>query len=157
MQALAKKRLAQERKNFRKTKPYGFFARPEKLPDGSQNLFKWKCGFPGKKGTPWEGGIYKLTLEFPSDFPKNPPKAKFDPVIFHPNVFDDGSVCLTILKPDKGWAASLDVVQVLKGIHDLLTDPNENDPANSIAGDLYTRNRTGYDNKIRIQAAAMSS
>ncbi|GAB5368198.1 hypothetical protein AAMO2058_001298500 [Amorphochlora amoebiformis] len=153
MLAVARKRLSAERKSFRKKKPFGFYARPEKNPDGSQNLFKWKCGIPGKRGTAWEGGIYTLYLTFPSDFPKNPPQARFTPKIYHPNVFPDtGDVCLSILKPEKGWAASISVCQILVGIQTLLTDPNNLDPANSRARDMMEGQRAQYDKTVQEQA-----
>eukprot|EP01043_Picozoa_sp_COSAG02_P068861 COSAG02_NODE_11583_length_1694_cov_1.870219_2_plen_188_part_00 len=41
---------------------YGFFARPEKKPEGGSNLMAWRCGVPGKAGTIWEGGTYKLRM-----------------------------------------------------------------------------------------------
>lgn len=54
----ARKRLQSERSNFRKDRPFGFFARCEANEDGSQDLFKWKCGIPGKKGTDWYVRMY---------------------------------------------------------------------------------------------------
>lgn len=33
---------------FSKDHPPMFYARPETKPDGELNLFKWKCGIPGK-------------------------------------------------------------------------------------------------------------
>lgn len=38
------------------------------------NLMKWEAGIPGKAGSLWEGGMYKLTLDFPEEFPTKPPK-----------------------------------------------------------------------------------
>mmetsp|Transcript_16840 Transcript_16840/g.25319 ORF Transcript_16840/g.25319 Transcript_16840/m.25319 type:complete len:157 (+) Transcript_16840:108-578(+) len=152
MDTVARKRLAAERKSFRKQKPYGFFARPQKRKDGSQNLFTWKCGFPGRTGTIWEGPIYKVTLTFPKDYPKNPPTAKFSPKIYHPNVFEDGSICLSILKPDKNWAPSLSVLQLLKGIQALLDEPNNDDPANNHAANLYRSSKSRYEEQIKRQA-----
>lgn len=37
---------------------------------------KWEAGIPGKAGTSWEGGLFKLTLEFPEEFPTKPPKCE---------------------------------------------------------------------------------
>ena len=34
--------------------------RPMKNADGTMNLMLWEYGIPGKKGTPWEGGLYKV-------------------------------------------------------------------------------------------------
>lgn len=71
--ALARDRLTEERKEWRKDRPFGFYAKPMKLEDGSFNIMKWEAGIPGKEGTPWDGGLYKLTLEFPEEFPAKPP------------------------------------------------------------------------------------
>ena len=30
--------------------------------DGSMNLMLWEYAIPGKKGTPWEGGLYKVNI-----------------------------------------------------------------------------------------------
>lgn len=40
--------------------------------------------------TPWEGGSYKLRMIFKDDYPATPPKCKFEPPLFHPNVYPSG-------------------------------------------------------------------
>lgn len=47
----------------------------------------------------YEGLKYKLTLEFPCNYPYAAPKVKFETPCYHPNV-DEGSgqICLDILK-----------------------------------------------------------
>ena len=50
----------------------GFYARPMSNPDGSSNLMKWECGVPGKSGTDWEGGLYKVTMEFTEECVREP-------------------------------------------------------------------------------------
>jgi ubiquitin-conjugating enzyme E2 I len=52
---IAKGRLMEERKRWRKDHPIGFYARPVSTGDGSTNLFQWEAGIPGKPGTDWEG------------------------------------------------------------------------------------------------------
>ncbi|KAL0907589.1 hypothetical protein M5K25_022006 [Dendrobium thyrsiflorum] len=47
---IARGRLAEERKAWRKNHPHGFVAKPETLPDGSVNLMIWHCTIPGKQG-----------------------------------------------------------------------------------------------------------
>ena len=51
----------------------------------------FRYGIPGKKGTPWEGGLYKGQIIFKDDFPTTPPKVKFVPPLFHPNVYPSGT------------------------------------------------------------------
>ncbi len=125
---IATARLRAERKAWRRDHPPGFFARPRKEEDGSTNLMQWECGIPGKKGTPWEGGTYTLTVVFSDDFPSKPPTCKFVPVLFHPNVYPSGTVCLSILS-EKGWRPAITIKQVLLGIQDLLENHNLKDPA----------------------------
>ncbi|KAH0830638.1 hypothetical protein J3R83DRAFT_2093 [Lanmaoa asiatica] len=128
-------RLAEERKQWRKDHPFGFYAKPVKAADGTMNLMEWEVGIPGKAGTPWEGGLYKLSMTFPEDYPSKPPKCKFTPPLFHPNVYPSGTVCLSILDEEKSWKPAITIKQILLGIQDLLDDPNVNDPAQS---DAYT-------------------
>ena len=82
MSGIAQARLSEERKCWRKDHPFGFIARglsslytdlhdyhkysrPMKNADGTMNLMLWEYGIPGKKGTPWEGGLYKANTPFP--------------------------------------------------------------------------------------------
>jgi ubiquitin-conjugating enzyme E2 I len=50
MSGIARGRLTEERKSWRKNHPHGFVAKPETLPDGSVNLMIWHCTIPGKAG-----------------------------------------------------------------------------------------------------------
>ncbi|XP_057806661.1 SUMO-conjugating enzyme SCE1 isoform X1 [Salvia miltiorrhiza] len=126
---IARGRLTEERKSWRKNHPHGFVAKPETLPDGTVNLMVWHCTIPGKAGTDWEGGYYPLTMHFSEDYPSKPPKCKFPQGFFHPNVYPSGTVCLSILNEDSGWRPAITVKQILVGIQDLLDQPNPSDPA----------------------------
>lgn len=44
------------------------------------------------------GGIFKLELFLPDDYPMAPPKIRFLTKIFHPNVDKLGRICLDVLK-----------------------------------------------------------
>uniref|UniRef100_A0A915PLD3 SUMO-conjugating enzyme UBC9 n=1 Tax=Setaria digitata TaxID=48799 RepID=A0A915PLD3_9BILA len=144
---IAAGRLAEERKAWRKNHPFGFIAKPSSNPDGTRNLFNWECAIPGKKGTIWEGGLYKANfvltsvMQFKDDYPSTPPKCKFDPPLFHPNVYPSGTVCLSLLDENKDWKPSVSVRQLLIGIQDLLTNPNVEDPAQADAYQIYCQNR----------------
>jgi ubiquitin-conjugating enzyme E2 I len=62
-------RLGEERKNWRKDHPAGFYARPMKKNDGSNDMMTWEAGIPGKVNTDWEGGVYKVIMKFSDDYP----------------------------------------------------------------------------------------
>ena len=90
MSSIAVGRLNEERKNWRKDHPPGFYAKPEKKEDNSTNIMKWETGIPGPDGTDWAGGVYRVDMDFPEEYPSKPPKCKFVPPLFHPNVYPSG-------------------------------------------------------------------
>lgn len=66
----------------------------------------------------YEGLRYRLSLEFPAGYPYQAPRVKFVTPCFHPNVDEQGFICLDILK-DK-WSALYDVRSILLSIQSLL-------------------------------------
>ncbi|KAG5178515.1 ubiquitin conjugating enzyme [Tribonema minus] len=149
---IARARLAEERKAWRKDHPIGFYARPVSNPDNSMNLMKWDCGIPGVASSDWAGGVYKLSMEFTDEYPSKPPKCKFVPPLFHPNVYPSGTVCLSILNEDDGWRPAITIKQMLLGIQDLLDNPNPNSPAQSEAYQMFVNNRAEYNRRVRLEA-----
>lgn len=152
MAGIAACRLQEERKEWRKNHPFGFIAKPKKNPDGTMTLMQWECAIPGKKGTPWENGLYKLTMHFKDDYPSTPPKCKFEPPLFHPNVYPSGTVCLSLLDEEKDWRPSITIKQILLGIQALLNEPNIKDPAQAEAYTIYCQNKAEYEKKVKQQA-----
>lgn len=69
MSSIAVGRLTQERKDWRKDHPAGFYARPIKMADNSIDMMNWEAGIPGKAGTDWEGGVYKVIMHFHAEYP----------------------------------------------------------------------------------------
>ncbi|KAL3782475.1 hypothetical protein HJC23_002226 [Cyclotella cryptica] len=141
-----------ERKSWRRDHPFGFYARPVARGDGSSNLMVWETGIPGKEGTDWEGGVYKVMLEFSDEYPSKPPKCKFVPPLFHPNVYPSGTICLSILNEEEGWRPAISVKQMLMGIQDLLDSPNPNSPAQSEAYHLFVNNKAEYRRRVKAEA-----
>ena len=50
-----------------------------------------RFGIPGQLGTVWQGGLYRGEIIFKDDFPSTPPKVRFVPPLFHPNVYPSGT------------------------------------------------------------------
>ncbi|CAG8452658.1 453_t:CDS:2 [Acaulospora morrowiae] len=151
MSGICKTRLQEERKQWRKDHPYGFYAKPENT-EGGLNLMVWNVGIPGPKGTPWENGMYKLVFTFPEDYPVKPPKCKFVPPLFHPNVYPSGTVCLSILNEDEAWKPSIRIKDIVIGIQKLLNEPNLNSPAQSEAYMMFKNDLVAYEKRIKLQA-----
>jgi len=80
----------------------------------------------------YAGGVFRLELFLPADYPMAPPKVRFLTKIYHPNIDKLGRICLDILK-DK-WSPALQIRTVLLSIQALLSAPNPDDPlANDVA------------------------
>lgn len=107
----------------------------------------WQAVIFGPDETVWEGGTFKLLLEFTEDYPNKPPAVRFLSKIFHPNVYGDGKICLDILQNQ--WSPIYDIAAILTSIQSLLSDPNPASPANAEASQLYERDRREYHKRVR--------
>ncbi len=101
----------------------------------------------GPKDTPFEGGVFKISIKMPSDYPFKPPKMYFLTKVYHPNISGDGSICIDILKDQ--WSSALRITKVLLSLSDLLANPNPNDPLVPDIAHEYRENRAKYENKVR--------
>lgn len=87
------------------------------------NLLSWTGTIKGPEDTYYDGLTFKLSLEFPSNYPMSPPTVLFTTPMFHPNVDMAGRICLDILK-DK-WSAVYNVQSILLSLQSLLGEPNK--------------------------------
>uniref|UniRef100_A0A3Q0T882 E2 ubiquitin-conjugating enzyme n=1 Tax=Amphilophus citrinellus TaxID=61819 RepID=A0A3Q0T882_AMPCI len=89
-------------------------------------VFHWQATIMGPPDSPYQGGVFFLTIHFPTDYPFKPPKVAFTTRIYHPNINSNGSICLDILRSQ--WSPALTISKVLLSICSLLCDPNPDDP-----------------------------
>ena len=75
------------------------------VPDES-NARYFKVVVAGPEGSPFQGGVFKLELFLPEDYPMSAPKVRFITKIYHPNIDKLGRICLDILKGSCGIAKS---------------------------------------------------
>jgi ubiquitin-protein ligase len=72
--------------------------------------------------TPFAGGTFRLIMTFEESYPNRPPQVKFVSKMFHPNVYNNGELCLDILQ--NRWSPTYDVMAILTSVQSLLNDPN---------------------------------
>jgi len=101
----------------------------------------------GPADSPFQGGMFKLEIHFPTDYPFKPPKCTFMTKIYHPNVSAHGVICLDILKDQ--WSPALTVGKTLLSICSLLTDPNPKDPLVPEIANQYLSDRSRYEQTAR--------
>ncbi|XP_049997208.1 ubiquitin-conjugating enzyme E2 D4 isoform X2 [Alexandromys fortis] len=96
--------------------------------------------------SPYQGGVFFLTIHFPTDYPFKPPKVAFTTKIYHPNINSSGSICLDILRSQ--WSPALTVSKVLLSICSLLCDPNPDDPLVPEIAHTYKADREKYASSL---------
>ncbi len=81
--------------------------------------------------------------------------------MWHPNIYLDGRVCISILhspgndpfneqeKPEERWRPVLGVEQILISVISMLNEPNAESPANIDAGVQYRKSPEEYKKKVR--------
>ncbi|KAI8539961.1 hypothetical protein RHMOL_Rhmol09G0223400 [Rhododendron molle] len=105
------------------------------------NLFEWSVMITGPPDTLYEGGFFNAVMTFPSNYPNSPPTVRFTSDIWHPNVYPDGKVCISILHPpgddpngyelaSERWTPVHTVESIVLSIISMLSSPNDESPAN---------------------------
>lgn len=111
------------------------------------DLFHWQATIMGPPDSPYQGGVFFLTIHFPTDYPFKPPKVAFTTRIYHPNINSNGSICLDILRSQ--WSPALTISKVLLSICSLLCDPNPDDPLVPEIARIYKTDREKYNELAR--------
>mmetsp|Transcript_6221 Transcript_6221/g.7882 ORF Transcript_6221/g.7882 Transcript_6221/m.7882 type:complete len:180 (+) Transcript_6221:99-638(+) len=140
----AVKRLRKELQNLERTKqkkssqnqnPNQFddiFLRPT---NQSKSILHWTALLRGPPDTPYENGVFQISIKCTSDYPLVPPNMTFVTKIFHPNVhFKTGDICLDILK--KEWSPAWGLQAACRAVLALLSDPDASSPLNCDAGNM---------------------
>ncbi|KAI9505437.1 hypothetical protein GGI25_005257 [Coemansia spiralis] len=125
-----------------------------------ENLFEWIVTLFGPQDTYYEGGIFKAVLKFPYNYPYEPPTMQFQSELWHPNVYEDGRVCISILHkpgedpsgyemPEERWSPAQTVETILMSVIVMLNSPNDESPANVDAGKMWRQDKAAYRRKVR--------
>ena len=107
------------------------------------DLLHWSGSIIGSEDTPFQGGIFKIDIKFPTDYPFKPPKVTFITKIYHPNVNASGQICLDVLKEQ--WSPALTISKVLLSVCSLMSDANPSDPLVPEIAMIYKKDRKKYD------------
>ena len=99
------------------------------------NMLKGRALIIGQPNTPYFGGSYLFHLDYPVDYPYVPPKVSFhtngNNVRFHPNLYNTGKVCLSVLNTWYGdqWSSCQSISTILLTLVSILTkNPLEHEP-----------------------------
>lgn len=142
----AVKRLRKELQNLERNKKRAslgsenvnddIFLRPT---NPSKSILHWTALLRGPPDSPYENGVFQLSIKCNSDYPLAAPSMTFVTKVFHPNVhFKTGDICLDILK--KEWSPAWGLQAACRAVLALLCDPDASSPLNCDAGNLIRGN-----------------
>jgi ubiquitin-conjugating enzyme E2 Z len=121
------------------------------------NMTKGLAMIKGPPETPYEGCLLLFSIQFPSDYPFSPPKVLFltsdGRTRFHPNLYVEGKVCLSILGTFAGpsWSGTQSLTSVLLSILGLLdNNPLAHEPAYT-SGTLFDARHRDYADFVEHQ------
>ncbi|NP_001002688.1 cell division cycle 34 homolog (S. cerevisiae) b [Danio rerio] len=114
------------------------------------DLYNWEVAIFGPPNTHYEGGYFKARIKFPVDYPYSPPTFRFLTKMWHPNIYENGDVCISILHPpvddpqsgelpSERWNPTQNVRTILLSVISLLNEPNTFSPANVDASVMYRK------------------
>ncbi|CAN9500462.1 unnamed protein product [Ophioblennius macclurei] len=114
------------------------------------DMYNWEVAIFGPPNTHYEGGYFKAQMKFPLDYPYSPPTFRFLTNMWHPNIYENGDVCISILHPpvddpqsgelaSERWNPTQNVRTILLSVISLLNEPNTYSPANVDASVMYRK------------------
>ncbi|KAL7147979.1 hypothetical protein ABFS83_06G147700 [Erythranthe nasuta] len=123
------------------------------------NLFEWSVTIIGPPDTLYEGGFFNAIMSFPPNYPNSPPTVRFTSDVWHPNVYSDGKVCISILHPpgddpngyelaSERWSPVHTVESIVLSIISMLSSPNDESPANVEAAKEWRERRDDFKKKV---------
>ncbi|RYP05159.1 hypothetical protein DL765_009921 [Monosporascus sp. GIB2] len=127
----------------------------------NENIMRWRLGLiVVNPESAFNGGYFKAEMTFTHEYPYQPPQFRFLIPIYHPNVYPDGNVCISILhtpgeditsgeQASERWSPLQGVESVLRSVLLLLDDPEINSPANVDASVMYRDDRAAYNRKAK--------
>ena len=106
----------------------------------------------GPVATPYEGGTFRVIIKIPQNFPSVAPKGIFLTKIYHPNISEQGEICVNTLKRDwdpKNWSLS-NLFQVIKC---LLIIPFPQSALNEQAGKQFMEDYQEFFNEAKMRTS----
>lgn len=139
-------RMKKELERLKKDPPHGVtcWCKQGKLNCLEANLL-------GAEGTPYEGGVFKLDIQIPNNYPFQPPHVRFLTQIYHPNIDTAGRICLDVLKspPTGSWKPAHNLHTILTSIQLLVAEPNPDDGLMADISSEYKQRRPTFNAKAK--------
>ncbi len=122
------------------------------LLENENNLQNWIVLMQGAKDTPYEGGIFKLSFDFPENYPFKAPDVKFKTPVYHPNIKrDTGEICQDVFSSQ--WAPTQKVSDILQKLVSMMKEPQTSTPLEPDICTEFTNNRNLFNKNAKEYTA----
>lgn len=111
-----------------------------------KNMSDFTVILRGPVDTPYSGGKFRLNFRVSNEYPFKPPTVTFLTKIYHPNINENGAICLDTLSSQ--WTPVLTFTKVIMSICALLSSPNPNDPLRPEAAQLYKSDLKRFNKEV---------
>ena len=142
---MALKRLQKELTDINANPSDHFSAGPA---DG-KNLYKWKATIIGPKDTPYEGGIFNIDVDLPTDYPFKAPKMVLTTKMYHPNVHSDGKFACHFPLICDSWSPAITIQRCLLTFVSMLFDPDIENPAEQSVANVFKSDHIKFEKTAR--------
>ncbi len=121
---------------------------PEKYvlsPDGS-----------AERPSPYSGGLFRLRVVIPDEYPRGPPVVTFATRVWHPNVeAESGKMCADFITG--AWKPTSTIRDLLVMVRDLMASPNASDAVNSEAASEIKAGLEAFEKRAREDTARFAA
>lgn len=124
-----------------------------------ENVTKIKFTIKCPDDSFWHDQTLTGDIDVPNNYPFSPPTVHFTCNLYHPNIYSDGKVCISILnetqdqfkyfKLEELWSPAIDLTTIIVSIWNVLLEPNIESPANVDAMKDYRDNLPLFIEKTR--------
>uniref|UniRef100_A0A3B5K9S0 E2 NEDD8-conjugating enzyme n=1 Tax=Takifugu rubripes TaxID=31033 RepID=A0A3B5K9S0_TAKRU len=102
----------------------------------------------------YQSGKFHFEIDVPEAYNMVPPKVRCLTRIWHPNITENGEICLSLLREHSidgtGWAPTRTLKDVVWGLNSLFTDLlNFDDPLNIDAAEHHLRDKEDFRSKVQ--------
>ena len=164
--SLRNNRITQEYAALKKMLKDGEIAQLKSFGKDDKNIEHLAITLKGPKGTSYDGGLFRLELKFPPEYPAQPPFVRMHTALWHPNFWPNPTeykgqrnICLALVDPGLigqkgGWSPSKTAVTVVQAIIAMLNTRgqfiNPTDVFNKKAAVEMMKDPKNFDKKVKF-------
>lgn len=164
--SLRSSRISQDFAALKKMLKDGIIVELKPFDPKSKSIDHLAITLKGSKGTAYQGGLFKLEVRFPSEYPNLPPFVRLHTPIWHPNFWakpheypGQRNICLELVDPGLvgktpgSWSPSKTITTVIQAIIAMLNTHgkymNPTDVFNKKAALEMLNDPKGFEKKVK--------